>query len=120
MDTADCKYSDWVDVAHLQQMGVEAAIDVPLISSGRVIGTLNTGVTDQNVYYPEVEAMLLQIASVLASAMEKDRLYELAMAAQEQQPQQQQPQQQEAKRRDSSCKSISTTTTGASSSHYSV
>jgi putative methionine-R-sulfoxide reductase with GAF domain len=84
MDTADCECPDWIDVAHLHQMGVQAAIDVPLISSGRVIGTLNTGVTDSSVYYPEVEAMLLQIASVLASAMEKDRLYELAMAAQEQ------------------------------------
>ena len=69
---------EWLDIKHLHSMGVMACVDVPLISSGRVLGTLNTGVTDPVVYYPEVEEILLQIASVLASAMEKDQLLQLA------------------------------------------
>ena len=80
MDCGDCEY-DWVDIQNLHEMGVAACVDVPLISSGRVMGTLNTGVTDADVYYPEVEQMLVQIAAVLASAMEKERLREIAEAA---------------------------------------
>jgi hypothetical protein len=77
MDCGNCEY-DWVDIATLHDMGVAACVDVPLISSGHVLGTLNTGVADAAVYFPEVEQMLLQIAAVLASAMEKERLRELA------------------------------------------
>ena len=82
MDCGNCEY-DWVDIANLHEMGVAACVDVPLISSGRVLGTLNTGVTDAAVYFPEVEQMLLQIAAVLASAMEKERLREIAEHAME-------------------------------------
>lgn len=73
--------SEWLDIKHLHTMGVMACVDVPLISSGRVLGTLNTGVTDPVVYYPEVEEILLQIAAVLASAMEKDQLMQQAQKA---------------------------------------
>ncbi|CAB9504503.1 Histidine kinase [Seminavis robusta] len=77
----DCAHSEFLDCRNLSQMGVQACVDVPLISSGRVLGTLNTGVTDRAVYYPEVEQMLLQISSVLACAIEKERLLEEAMEA---------------------------------------
>jgi GAF domain-containing protein len=73
LDCGNCVF-DWVDIANLHQMGIAACVDVPLISSGKVLGTLNTGVTDAAVYYPEVEQMLLQISAVLANAMEKERL----------------------------------------------
>jgi GAF domain-containing protein len=73
LDCGNCDY-DWVDIANLHQMGIVACVDVPLISSGKVLGTLNTGVTDAAVYYPEVEQMLLQISAVLANAMEKEML----------------------------------------------
>jgi GAF domain len=73
MDCGNCEY-EWVDIENLHQMGVAACVDVPLISSGKVLGTLNTGVTDAAVYFPEVEQMLLQISAVLANAMEKERL----------------------------------------------
>lgn len=79
MDTANSHY---LDCQQLSKMGVAACVDVPLISSGKVFGTLNTGVTDCAVYYPEVEQMLLQISSVLASAIEKERLLEQAVQAQ--------------------------------------
>jgi GAF domain-containing protein len=73
LDCGNCEYG-WVDIANLHQMGIVACVDVPLISSGKVLGTLNTGVTDAAVYYPEVEQMLLQISAVLANAMEKEML----------------------------------------------
>lgn len=77
----DCSTAEYGDCQKLSQMGVEACVDVPMISSGRVLGTLNTGVTDRAVYYPEVESMLLQISSVLASAIHKERLLEEAISA---------------------------------------
>lgn len=83
IDCGNCEYG-WVDIANLHEMGVAACVDVPLISSGRVLGTLNTGVTDAAVYFPEVEQSLLQIAAVLANAMEKERLLLAAQDAQRQ------------------------------------
>jgi len=80
----DCANSSYVDCQKLAGMGVKACVDVPMISSGKVLGTLNTGVTDPAVYYPEVEYMLLQISSVLASAIEKERLLEQAVSARNQ------------------------------------
>lgn len=77
----DCSTAEYGDCQKLSQMGVEACVDVPMISSGKVLGTLNTGVTDRAVYYPEVESMLLQISSVLASAIHKERLLEEAISA---------------------------------------
>lgn len=82
MDCGNCEY-DWVDIQHLHEMGMTACVDVPLISSGKMLGTLNTGVTDAAVYFPEVEQMLLQIAAVLANAMEKERLLLAAQNAYE-------------------------------------
>ena len=74
----------WVDVQNLYSMGVRASIDVPLISSGRVLGTLNTGVTDPAVYQAaNVESILWQIASVLAAAMEKEELWLLQQEQQQ-------------------------------------
>lgn len=80
VDTAS---SHFIEMTKLNKMGVKAAIVVPLIASGKVIGTLNTGVDDPAVFFPEIEQMLIQIASVLASTIERERLYEQTMAAKE-------------------------------------
>jgi len=52
-----------------------------MVARGRIIGTLNTAVNDGAAYFPEVEQFLLQIASVLASIIERDRLYKEAVVA---------------------------------------
>lgn len=77
----DTSQNEWIDVKQLYNMGVVATIGVPLISSGKVIGSLNTGVKDPSIYFPEVEQFLFQIASVLASVIERDRLYREACEA---------------------------------------
>ena len=80
MDTASSKF---IEMARLNQMGVKAAIVVPLMASGKVIGTLNTGTDDPSGFFPELEQILIQIASILASTIERERLYEQTMKAKE-------------------------------------
>merc|ERR1719491_400222 len=70
--------------APIRVMDLRAAVCVPLMVHGRIIGTLNTALTDGARYFPGVEQLLLQIASVLASIVERDRLYREACEAKRQ------------------------------------
>lgn len=74
----------WWDVKMLVDMGLKSNNCVPLICSGRIIGTLNTAHDDASIYFPEAEKLLTHIASILAATMEKDRFYRQALAAKEQ------------------------------------
>lgn len=80
MDTAA---SSFIEMKKLNKMGIKAAIVVPLMTSGKVIGTLNTGTDDPDGFFPELESILIQIASILASTIERERLYEQTMKAKE-------------------------------------
>ncbi len=77
----DCSTSEWADARHLLSMGLRASVDVPLIASGRVLGTLNTAASDPTVYDSDAEETLVQIATILSCLLEKQRLYDNAVEA---------------------------------------
>ena len=79
----DTSKSAFIEMPKLNKMGIKAAIVVPLMTSGKVIGTLNTGTDDPFGFFPELEQILIQIASILASTIERERLYEQTMKAKE-------------------------------------
>jgi signal transduction protein with GAF and PtsI domain len=62
----DLDATGWLDVEMLRDMGMRAAMDVPLIASDSILGTLNTAASDPDVYDAENSAMLVQIAAMLA------------------------------------------------------
>ena len=64
--TTNMEASGWVDVDMLAEMGMRAAMDLPLIASDTILGTLNTAAEDPDVYDEENTAILAQIASMLA------------------------------------------------------
>ncbi|MGB0387961.1 MAG: ATP-binding protein [Ardenticatenaceae bacterium] len=81
--TLDTANSQWLDVQQLHEMGLRAMLDVPLITAGKVIGTLNTGSKTAEVYGADTEPLLLQIASMLATTIENKQLLEETLEAKE-------------------------------------
>ncbi len=79
----DTSQSDWIDVQELYKMGLQATLDVPLVSSGQVIGTLNTATSNADIYTENSTQLLLQIASLLATTLENRNLFEQAVQAKE-------------------------------------
>jgi len=79
-DTSD---SSWLDVQQLHKMGLRAMLDVPLITAGKVIGTLNTGSKTVDSYGVDSESLLLQIASMFATTLENKQLLEKTKEAKE-------------------------------------
>ncbi len=79
----ETKASKWIDVQALNKMGVRAILNVPLVTSGEIIGTLNTASQTPEIYTPDVEQLLLQIAAMLATTLENRRLFEEAIQAKE-------------------------------------
>jgi GAF domain-containing protein len=71
----DTSQSDWIDIQQLHKMGLQASLCVPLMTSGRVIGTLNTASHTKEIYEHNLEPLLLQIASMLASTLENRTLF---------------------------------------------
>ncbi|MEM7344508.1 MAG: GAF domain-containing protein, partial [Chloroflexota bacterium] len=65
---------DWLDVDQLYQTGMRSGISVPLIASGKVLGTLNTLSSNANSYTPFEERVILQMGSSLAATLENRRL----------------------------------------------
>ena len=64
-------------------MGMRSNNCVPLISSGKVIGTLNTAHADASIYFPEAERLLTHVASILAATIEKDWFFRETLIAKE-------------------------------------
>ncbi len=56
--------------------GVRSFMVAPLLAGGRTIGTLNVGNKKPSIFVRRDENLLLQIASLLSSAMENRRLFE--------------------------------------------
>ncbi len=58
------------------ERGLRSFMNAPLISGGKVIGTLNVASAQPDAYRSRDENLLLQVASLLASTLENRRLFE--------------------------------------------
>lgn len=58
------------------EQGLRSFVNAPLISGGKVIGTLNIASLQPGTYKAGDENLLLQVASLLASTLENRRLFE--------------------------------------------
>jgi signal transduction histidine kinase/DNA-binding response OmpR family regulator/HPt (histidine-containing phosphotransfer) domain-containing protein/PAS domain-containing protein len=79
--TADLRECGALDARQLAGQGLRAAISAPLAAGERVIGTLNVGSEQPDVYGDGDAGMLLQIASFLATLLENTRLFAEAQDA---------------------------------------
>ena len=70
-DTAE---SSWLDAMKLGESGMGSLMDAPLIVSGSIIGTLNVGTVQKNIFTQRDSELLLQAATLLATTLEKNRL----------------------------------------------
>ncbi|MEM7031039.1 MAG: GAF domain-containing protein [Chloroflexota bacterium] len=75
--------NSWSDVQALHNMGLQATLDVPLVTSGQAIGTLNTAAAEAKYYDSNAETLLLQIASILATTLENRNLLDQTVEAKE-------------------------------------
>ncbi len=66
---------------HLQQQGMASRISAPLMAAGALIGTLNVASKQTNAFTQRDEHLLLQIASLLASNVQSQRLFAQTQAA---------------------------------------
>ncbi len=74
--TPDGRASELTDSYQLSKQGILSTMTAPLISGSRIIGTLNIGARQPSAFTPRDESILLQISSLLVSAIENRRLYE--------------------------------------------
>jgi GAF domain-containing protein len=78
---SDTSESKSIDTQQLNKQGILATIVVPLMTGGRVIGTLNVGSKKANAYGAGEQDLLQQIATLMASALESRRLFEQTQAS---------------------------------------
>jgi len=57
--------------------GIESFMVAPLTAGGQTFGTLNLGHSEPNAFEPGDEQLLLQVASILASTLESQRLFDV-------------------------------------------
>jgi PAS domain S-box-containing protein len=62
------------DLVLLRQQGLRASMDAPLVTDGRIVGTLNTASCQADAYREAHRDMLLQIATLLSAGIEHLRL----------------------------------------------
>jgi PAS domain S-box-containing protein len=72
----DLRDSQFVDLRQLSEAGLGSAITVPLLGRDRTLGTLNVASRDRAAFGPAEVAVLQQIALLLASAIENQRLWQ--------------------------------------------
>lgn len=75
MRLADLSASDYLENKGLLEQGLRSTLIVPLVSGRTVLGTLNMASSRVNAFDEQDEALLLQIAPLLASTIESQRLY---------------------------------------------
>ena len=76
MVTPDTRISGWEGMKEQAEAGVLSIITVPLVIGGQVHGTLNLCSSEANTYTQQDEGVMLQVASLLATALENKRLLE--------------------------------------------
>lgn len=81
--SADNRTSDYPDIQALHQSGLLSTVSAPLITSGRVLGTLNICSTRINAFDEKDQGLVKQMAALIATVLENRRLYEDAKRASE-------------------------------------
>ena len=76
MVTPDTRISGWEGMKQQAEGGILSIITVPLVIAGQVQGTLNLGSTEAGTFSQQDEGVMLQVASLLATALENKRLFE--------------------------------------------
>ncbi|HEX9921964.1 MAG TPA: GAF domain-containing protein [Anaerolineae bacterium] len=70
----DAAESEYLDAHRLAEQGLSSMICVPLVIGDRPVGSLNSAAKEPNVYRLRDESLAFQIASLLAAAIENQRL----------------------------------------------
>ncbi|MBN2304580.1 MAG: GAF domain-containing protein [Anaerolineae bacterium] len=77
----DLKKSDYLEAPQLAEQGLRSSANAPVIMGEVVIGTLNMGSARVQAYNERDEALLTQVASLLASHMQNQQLLEQTQIA---------------------------------------
>ena len=72
--TSDLTKSDFLDQQVLANQGLRSTITAPLVVGNRKLGTLNVGSKELDAYDAADETLVLQIASILATSIDNQRL----------------------------------------------
>jgi GAF domain-containing protein len=78
INTPDLEGSDFFENRQLAKQGLRSTLSVPLLAGGRVLGVLNVASPERDAYTPRAESLMLQIASILATTIESQRLFQQA------------------------------------------
>lgn len=81
INTADAQKSELKDVQGLAKQGIRSTISAPMTASGRVLGTVNLASEKLNSFTRQDENLLQQTASLLASTLENQRLFDQTQRA---------------------------------------
>ncbi len=76
---SDLQSDEWFkypDAKKLVGEGLLSCMNAPLVVEGRVIGTLNVASNEPNAYTARHESLIIQVTSILSSAIENQRLFE--------------------------------------------
>jgi GAF domain-containing protein len=77
----DTRQSQFAAVSSLQDAGILSSLDMPMTTQSGVLGTLNVGSRHPHAFDSRAENLLRQIASLLASTMERQTLFDQTQAA---------------------------------------
>lgn len=77
----DAAKSDYLDAGRLAEQGLSSMIYVPLVIGDQPVGSLNCAAKEPNVYRLRDESLAYQVASLLAAAIENQRLLAETKAA---------------------------------------
>ena len=75
INTVDTLQSDYLENAQMAKQGLRSTLVVPLITGRTVLGTLNVGSKTPRAFNAQDENMMRQIAPLLASTIESQRLF---------------------------------------------
>jgi len=76
LSTPDIRTSNLLDFRSLAESGIRSVIGAPLVTGGRVIGTLNVASKNLDAFNRRDEEMILQITALLASIIENRHLFD--------------------------------------------
>ncbi len=78
INTSNIQQSEYLDNAQLAKQGLGSTLVVPLVTGRTVLGTLNLASQTATAFDAQDETMMRQIAPLLASTIESQRLFEEA------------------------------------------
>lgn len=79
--TGDTRQSHYFDCRKMSEQGLLTTMNVPLITTEQIIGSISVATRSLNAYGPGEEGLMQQVALLLASHLENRRLFEQTRAA---------------------------------------